>query len=52
VLPLDVDTEDGKQFSFSGDINTLEFVAAMPASAARLGLQIFLAVLLTQNYWP
>lgn len=41
VLPLDVDTEDGKQFSFSGDINTLEFVAAMPASAARLGLQIF-----------
>jgi len=41
ALPLDIGSADEKQFSFSGDATQLQFVAAMPASAARLGLQIF-----------
>lgn len=41
ALPLDIDFAEEKQFSFSGDARQLQFVAAMPASAARLGLQIF-----------
>lgn len=41
ALPLNIDSVDGKQFSLRGDAQQLQFVAAMPASAARLGLQLF-----------
>ena len=40
-LPLDADFLEEPQFSFQGSINQLQFVAAMPASAGRLGLQLF-----------
>ena len=41
ALPLDADFLEEKQFSFQGDKDNLQFVAAMPASAGRLGLQLF-----------
>jgi len=41
TLPLDADFFEEEQFSFQGDKEKLQFVAAMPASASRLGLQLF-----------
>lgn len=41
TLPLDADFFEEPQFSFQGDKQTLQFVASMPASASRLGLQVF-----------
>jgi general secretion pathway protein J len=40
-LPLQDTFSEKKQFSFQGDTNTLQFVSSMPASAGRLGLQVF-----------
>ena len=37
----DKDEEDRQRFSFEGNQNQLQFVSAMPASAGRLGLQLF-----------
>ena len=37
----DIDEEDRQRFSFEGSENQLQFVSAMPASAGRLGLQLF-----------
>ncbi|NOQ12859.1 MAG: prepilin-type N-terminal cleavage/methylation domain-containing protein [Methyloprofundus sp.] len=41
ALPLDADFFEEEQFSFQGDKEKMQFVAAMPASASRLGLQLF-----------
>ncbi len=41
TLPLDADFLEEKQFSFQGEKDKIQFVAAMPASASRLGLQLF-----------
>ncbi len=41
TLPLDADFFEDPQFSFQGDKQKLQFVSAMPASASRLGLQLF-----------
>ena len=41
TLPLDADFFEEKQFSFQGAKDKIQFVAAMPASASRLGLQLF-----------
>lgn len=41
AMPLDADFFEEKQFSFQGDKEKMQFVAAMPASASRLGLQLF-----------
>lgn len=41
TLPLDADFLEEPQFSFQGDKEQMQFVAAMPASASRLGLQLF-----------
>lgn len=41
LLPLQDNFSEKKQFSFQGDTNTLQFVSSMPASAGRLGLQLF-----------
>ncbi|MCF7970023.1 MAG: prepilin-type N-terminal cleavage/methylation domain-containing protein [Methylococcaceae bacterium] len=41
ALPLEDASTEEKQFSFRGNAQQLQFVAAMPASAARLGLQLF-----------
>ena len=41
TLPLDADFLEEPQFSFQGDKEQIQFVAAMPASASRLGLQLF-----------
>lgn len=41
TLPLDADFLEEPQFSFQGGQEQLQFVAAMPASASRLGLQLF-----------
>ena len=41
TLPLDADFFEEEQFSFQGDKEKMQFVAAMPASASRLGLQLF-----------
>ncbi len=41
TLPLDAEFFEEPQFSFQGDKQTLQFVASMPASASRLGLQLF-----------
>ncbi len=43
ALPLAVDflAEEDRQFSFQGGSDSLQFVAPMPASAGRLGLQLF-----------
>ncbi len=40
-LPLSQDFLEEKGFSFQGENDSLQFVAAMPASASRLGLQLF-----------
>ena len=40
-LKEDNDEEDRQRFSFEGNENQLQFVSAMPASAGRLGLQLF-----------
>lgn len=41
LLPLQDDLTENKQFSFQGGENSLQFVSTMPASAGRLGLQLF-----------
>lgn len=41
TLPLDENFLKDKPFSFQGSSTQLQFVAAMPASAGRLGLQLF-----------
>ena len=41
ALPLEDASSEEKYFSFRGNAQQLQFVAAMPASAARLGLQLF-----------
>ena len=41
TVPLDGDFLEEPQFSFQGSQNEIQFVAAMPASAGRLGLQLF-----------
>ena len=41
TLPLDADFLEEPRFSFQGDKEQMQFVAAMPASASRLGLQLF-----------
>jgi general secretion pathway protein J len=41
LLPLQDNFSEKKQFSFQGDASTLQFVSSMPASAGRLGLQLF-----------
>ncbi len=41
ALPLDADFFAEPEFSFQGDKDRIQFVAAMPASASRLGLQLF-----------
>jgi len=41
TLPLIDDFSEEKQFSFQGEQQQIQFVAAMPASASRLGLQLF-----------
>ncbi len=40
-LKEDNDEEDRQRFSFEGNESQLQFVSAMPASAGRLGLQLF-----------
>lgn len=45
LLPLQNDFTEEKSFSFQGDINSLQFVSSMPASAGRLGLQLFTVAL-------
>ncbi len=41
LLPLQDNFSEVKQFSFQGDASHIQFVSTMPASAGRLGLQIF-----------
>jgi general secretion pathway protein J len=41
TVPLDGDFLEEPQFSFQGSQDQIQFVAAMPASAGRLGLQLF-----------
>lgn len=41
LLPLQDDFTETPQFSFQGDESSLQFVSSMPASAGRLGLQLF-----------
>lgn len=41
TLPLEADFFEEPEFSFQGDRESLQFVSAMPASASRLGLQLF-----------
>lgn len=41
LLPLFDDFSETRTFSFQGDTASLQFVSAMPASAGRLGLQLF-----------
>ncbi len=41
TLPLEDGFSEEQQFSFQGEEDWVQFVAAMPASASRLGLQIF-----------
>ncbi len=41
TLPLDADFFEEKQFSFQGNAQQLQFVAAMPASVGKLGIQLF-----------
>lgn len=41
TIPLDAGFLEEPQFSFQGGKEQLQFVAAMPASASRLGLQLF-----------
>ena len=41
TAPLDGDFFEEPQFSFQGSQDQIQFVAAMPASAGRLGLQLF-----------
>ncbi len=41
LLPLQNDFTEIKQLSFQGDKTALQFVSSMPASAGRLGLQLF-----------
>lgn len=41
LLPLQNDFGEVKQFSFQGDKHKLQFVSSMPASAGRLGIQLF-----------
>ncbi|MBT5967139.1 MAG: prepilin-type N-terminal cleavage/methylation domain-containing protein [Gammaproteobacteria bacterium] len=41
TVPLDGDFLEEAQFSFQGSQDQIQFVAAMPASAGRLGLQLF-----------
>jgi general secretion pathway protein J len=41
LLPLQDNFSEKKQFSFQGDASSLQFVSSMPASAGRLGLQLF-----------
>ena len=41
AVPLDGDFLEEPQFSFQGSQDQMQFVAAMPASAGRLGLQLF-----------
>ncbi|NOT84562.1 MAG: prepilin-type N-terminal cleavage/methylation domain-containing protein [Methylococcaceae bacterium] len=41
LQPLQDNFSEKKQFSFQGDANKLQFVSSMPASAGRLGLQLF-----------
>ncbi len=41
TLPLRADFFEEEQFSFQGEEDKLQFVASMPASAGRLGLQLF-----------
>ena len=41
TVPLDGDFLEEPQFSFQGSQGEIQFVAAMPASAGRLGLQLF-----------
>lgn len=41
ALPLQDDISETKQFSFQGTENSIQFVSTMPASAGRLGLQLF-----------
>jgi general secretion pathway protein J len=42
ALPLNADfLEEEAEFSFQGEAHSLQFVAPMPASAGRLGLQLF-----------
>lgn len=41
LLPLQNDFTEVKQLSFQGDKAALQFVSSMPASAGRLGLQLF-----------
>jgi len=41
AVPLDADFLEEPQFSFQGEKEQIQFVAAMPASASRLGLQLF-----------
>ena len=41
LLPLQDNFSEPKQFSFQGDTSSLQFVSSMPASAGRLGLQLF-----------
>lgn len=45
LLPLQDNFSEKKQFSFQGDANALQFVSSMPASAGRLGLQLFTVAL-------
>lgn len=48
-LPLQDSFSEKKQFSFQGDSNKLQFVSSMPASAGRLGLQLFTIALDNQK---
>ncbi|MEQ1636940.1 MAG: prepilin-type N-terminal cleavage/methylation domain-containing protein [Methylococcales bacterium] len=41
LLPLQDNFSEKKLFSFQGDTSNLQFVSSMPASAGRLGLQLF-----------
>lgn len=41
TVPLDGDFLEEPQFSFQGSQDQIQFVVAMPASAGRLGLQLF-----------
>lgn len=41
TLPLEADFLEEQQFSFQGEAEQIQFVASMPASANRLGLQQF-----------
>ena len=41
AVPLDGSFLEEPQFSFQGEEDSIQFVAGMPASAGRLGLQLF-----------